>query len=29
MLERDIYDGESNLNKTGLWEKAALVKSKL
>lgn len=29
MLERDIYDGEPNLNKTGLWEKAALIKSKI
>lgn len=29
MLERDIYDGESNLDNTGLWEKAALIKSKL
>lgn len=29
MVERDIYDGESNLDKTGLWEKAALLKPKL
>lgn len=29
MLERDIYDGEPNLDKTGLWEKAALLKSRL
>ncbi|PSR73975.1 hypothetical protein BD289DRAFT_487503 [Coniella lustricola] len=29
MVERDIYDGESNLDKTGLWEKADLMKSKL
>lgn len=29
MLERDIYDGEPNLDKQGLWEKAALIKSKL
>lgn len=29
MLERDIYDGESNLDKPGLWEKADLIKAKL
>ncbi|KAF3769325.1 FMN-linked oxidoreductase [Cryphonectria parasitica EP155] len=28
-LERDIYDGEANLDKQGLWEKAALIRSKL
>lgn len=30
MLERDIYDGEPNLDKTGLWEKSGLLsKSRL
>lgn len=29
MLERDIYDGEPNLDKAGLWEKDTLIKSKL
>lgn len=29
MLERDIYDGEPNLDKSGLWEKSGLMKSKL
>lgn len=29
MLERDIYDGEPNLDKTGLWEKSGLLRSKL
>lgn len=28
-VERDIYDGEPNLDKSGLWEKFGLVKSKL
>lgn len=28
-VEREIYDGEPNLDNAGLWEKAALVKSKL
>lgn len=29
MVERDIYDGEPNLDQSGLWEKAAVMKSKL
>ncbi|KAK7744847.1 hypothetical protein SLS53_003080 [Cytospora paraplurivora] len=29
IVERDIYDGEANLDETGLWEEAAVVKSKL
>lgn len=30
MVERDIYDGEPNLDRSGLWEKqAAVAKSKL
>ncbi|CAN8098570.1 unnamed protein product [Discula destructiva] len=29
MVERDIYDGEPNLDKAGLWEKSGLIKSKL
>lgn len=29
IVERDIYDGEPNLDETGLWEEAAVVKSKL
>lgn len=29
MVERDIYDGEPNLDKNGLWGQAADVKSKL
>lgn len=29
MVERDIYDGEANLDKSGLWEKFGLAKSRL
>lgn len=29
MVERDIFDGDAGLDKSGLWEKAAIVKSKL
>lgn len=29
MVERDIYDGEANLDKNSLWEKADAIKSKL
>ncbi|KUI57836.1 Cytochrome b2, mitochondrial [Cytospora mali] len=29
MVERDIYDGEPNLDKNGLWENASVLKSKL
>lgn len=28
-VERDIYDGEPNLDRSGLWEKPAVMKSKL
>lgn len=29
MVERDIYDGEPNLDQSGLWEKSAVLKSRL
>lgn len=29
MVERDIYDGAPNLDQSGFWEKAAVMKSKL